>query len=181
MTLPPSLLIRRWLVRQRFGFFLCLLGASLFGSSAHAQKQERGLLDRIDHPDLTMKFDPADKHFGVASAAGNRQAMVKAFSFGKESAIFGGDGAFRTKAFGAKNNDALTKSFDAKTSTLSQRNSFAQADKGFGTKSMDVRDAPSARTKPRPVLASTSRRRGVTSGTANARTPSTTFIRTTKI
>ena len=110
----------------------------------HAQKQESGLLDRINHPDLTMKFDPADKHFGVSSAVGDRQATVKAFSFGKQSSVFGGDGTFRTKSFSAKSGDGIIKSYDAKTSSLSQHNSFAQADKGFGTKSMDVREAPAA-------------------------------------
>ena len=113
-------------------------------SSAQAQKQESGLLDRIDHPDLTMKFDPADRHFGVISAVGNRQATVKAYSFGKQGSVFGGDGTFRTKAFSARSGDGMIKTYDAKTSSVSQHNSFAQADKGLGTKSMDVREAPAA-------------------------------------
>ena len=114
----------------------------MFGTTARAQKQERGLMDRLDHPDLTMKFDASDKHFGVSSAMGNRQATVKAFSFGKQSSVFGGDGKFRTKSFSSKSGESLIKTFDAKTSALSQHNSFAQGDKAFGTKAMDVREAP---------------------------------------
>lgn len=99
-------------------------------------------MDRLDHPDLTMKFDASDKHFGVSSAMGNRQATVKAFNLGKQSSVFGGDGTFRTKEFRSKNSEGLLKTFDAKTSVLSQHNSFAQGDKAFDTKAMEVREAP---------------------------------------
>ena len=122
-----------------------LLASSLwFSSAARAQNQENGLLDRIDHPDRTLRFDPADKKFGVSAVVGDKQAQVKSFSFGKQSAIYGGDGAFRTKAFSSKDSGFKTEAYAAKASALSQRNSFAQADKGFGTKPMDVREAPAA-------------------------------------
>ena len=118
--------------------------ASLFTSKAWAQQQESELLNRLEHPDRTLKFEPADKAFSVSSAVGGKQAQVKGFSFGKQSATFGGEGAFRTEAFTAKNDVLRTNGYDTKTSALSQRNSFAQADREFGTKTMDVREAPSA-------------------------------------
>ena len=69
---------------------------------------------------------------------------MKAFSFGNQAATYSGNGEFRSKAFTPKNGGFRTDSYDAKTSALSKRNSFAQADKDFGTKAMDVRVAPAA-------------------------------------
>ena len=137
--------------RRRSSFFQFLAGLAVsitsficFSPTVHAQNQEGGLLDRIDHPDRALKFDPADKKFGVSAAVGDKQAQVKSFSFGKQSAVYGGDGAFRSKTFNPKDSGLKIESYNSRASTLSQRNSFAQADKGFNTKSMDVREAPAA-------------------------------------
>ena len=141
MTAPLS--VYRFLASPQAILGCCLLGVLLMLSTARAQKQESGM-DRILQPDRTQKFDPADKAFNISSAVGNKQASVKAFSYGSGSATYKGNGTFHSKAFTPKNGGFRTEGYDAKTSALSQHNSFAQADKGYGTKAMDVREAPAA-------------------------------------
>ena len=115
--------------------------------SVRAQKQEAGILVKVkaggSANSESFAFDGANKAFSTSAAIGSKQAQVKAFSFGGHSSVFGGDGTFRSKTFdNPKSGGFRTDGYGVKTSELSKRNSFAQADKGFGTKAMDVRDAP---------------------------------------
>ncbi len=143
--MTPRLLFQRCLP----GLGACLLWALAAAPSAHAQKQEDGILSKVKQGGSANResfaFADADKNFGTASAAGSRQARVKSYNFGGKSSIFGGDGTFRTKGFSnPKDGGYRTDGYATKASALSQRNSFAQSDRTFGTKSMDVREAPSA-------------------------------------
>ncbi len=120
---------------------------ALAPSSALAQKQEEGILTKVkaggSGNSESFQFSDAGKSFGTVSAAGGKQAQLKAYSFQGKSSVFGADGAFRTKNFeNNKPGGFRTEAYATKASAISQRNSFAQSDKEFGTKSMDVRDAP---------------------------------------
>ena len=117
----------------------CVVAAGLsFVASAHAQKQEGGLLDRIDHPDRTLAYSPADKQFGTASAAGNRQATVHAFAFSHGATLRSGDGVFRTHGYGGKD-EFRTQDYSTRVSPASSQG-FSQTDKTFGTKSVEGKE-----------------------------------------
>lgn len=125
-----------------------LLWAFVFLPTVRAQKQEEGILVKVkaggSGNSEAFAFDGANKAFNTSAAVGNKQAQVKAFTFGGRSSVYGGgDGTFRSKTFdNPKAGGFRTDGYGVKNSELSKHNSFAQADKGFGTKSMDVRDAP---------------------------------------
>ena len=116
------------------------LCASTFGaiSSARAQQQESGFLDRINNPDRTLHYSPADKQFAVASSAANKQAVVRPFAFSRPATLRAGDGAFGTKAYDAQN-AFRTKDF-ATHADPGVGKSFAQTDKLFSTKGFDVHE-----------------------------------------
>lgn len=106
-------------------------------ASARAQQQEGGVMDRILHPDRTLAFEGADKQFATSASFGGKQATVKTFAFSKTANLKGGDGSFNTKAFAQKDR-FQTKDFTYRTTATTKN--FAQTDKTFGTKTMDVKE-----------------------------------------
>lgn len=131
------------------GAILLLLAFAAAVPAARAQKQEEGTLARVkmDRPANSQAFEfaGAGKTFGTASAVGSKQAQVKSFAFGGKSSVLAGDGAFHAKSFNNPKAESFrTESYLTKTSQVSQRNSFAQADRAFDTKSVGVREAPAA-------------------------------------
>lgn len=140
----PRFFLVRWL-----GGCLSLAVALSFIPALQAQKQDGGTLARVnaDRPanSQSYTFAAADKSFGVASAVGSKQATVKSFALGSKVSIYGGDGSFHSKAFtNPKGEGFRTAAFSAKSAQISQRNSFAQGDREFGVKTMNVREAPAA-------------------------------------
>lgn len=119
-------------------FFAAALLA--FGvSAAHAQKQEQTMLDRIKNPDMTLKFDPADKQFSAGSAISNKTAAGKPFAFSKSAYVRDG---FHTEGFsGAKSFG--TKDYASKEASIARR-TFGQAAHPYGTRDFTVRDAMEA-------------------------------------
>jgi len=108
-------------------------------SSAAAQQQERGLLDRLEHPDRTLHYSPSDKQFSTSSTVSGKQASVRPFLFGQSTAVLrGGDGTFSTRAFHGKDG-YRTDAFAAHAVTAAGQG-FGQTNKTFATKTMDVRE-----------------------------------------
>ena len=108
-------------------------------SSAVAQQQEHGLLDRLEHPDRTLHYSPSDKQFSTSSAVGGKEAAVRPFLFGRSAAALrAGDGAFSTHAFHGK--DGYHADAFATHAAPAAGQGFVQTNKTFGTKTMDVRE-----------------------------------------
>jgi hypothetical protein len=116
-----------------------------FGPIAlHAQTQERGTLDRILHPDRSLKYDDADRKFDAPAAEVGKQAAVHPFLFG-HGAAFKGDGVFQTRAFGSKSfrtgkfatKPAFTKEYDENGKLFAVRALAVNEDRDAG-KTMDT-------------------------------------------
>ena len=142
--IPVSPLLARLVYcAHRATWLLCALLA-LAASHVDAQTQE-ARIDQILHADRDRTSSFAGKTFSPHAADGGKQAQVKPFAFGGQSSVLRGDGQFRAKGFANPKADGFhTENYLAKASTVSQHNSFAQSDKAFGTKSMDVRESPAA-------------------------------------
>ena len=133
------------------GAVWCVAAFGVWGiSSARAQQQESGLLDRIDHPDRTMKNSMADKSFSTSSSVSGKQAAVHPFIFGHASTFNAGDGAFNTRAFHGKDG-YHTESYGTRVAATGKEG-FAQTNKSFGTKTADVHEDRAAN-KAAPVQA----------------------------
>ena len=109
-----------------------------FATAACAQQQESGFLDRLDHPDRTLHYSPADKPFEVSSSVTGHEAAVRPFAFSRPATLRAGDGVFSTHAFTGKDS-FRTKEFATRTATTTGHG-FAQTDKSFSTKGFDVRE-----------------------------------------
>ncbi len=147
---PPSQITRRlravWL-----GMLLGVAACGAWGvSSARAQQQESGLLDRIDHPDRTMKNSMADKQFSTSSSVSGKQASIRPFIFGHASTFNAGDGTFNTRAFHGREG-YRTESYGTRVAATG-KDGFAQTNKSFGTKTADVHEDRAAN-KAAPVQA----------------------------
>ena len=146
----PFLFTRRrraiWL-----GATLCVAACGSWGvSSARAQQQESGLLDRIEHPDRTLKNSMADKQFSTSSSVSGKQAEVRPFIFGRSSTFRTGDGTYNTRPFRGKNS-FRTDAYATHTAATGNQG-FSQTNKSFDTKSVDVH-ADRAANKAAPVQA----------------------------
>ncbi len=98
------------------------------------------MLDRINNPDLTLKFDPAEKQFSAGGAINNKTANTKTFAFSKSAYVRDG---FRTQKFtGGK--DFGTKEYTGSKDAAIAKRTFAQADHPYGTRDFTVRDAMEA-------------------------------------
>lgn len=95
------------------------------------------MLDRINNPDLTLKFDPAERQFSAGGAINDKTAAVKTFAFSKSANVREG---FRTQKFsGAKSFG--TKDYAGSRDAAIAKRRFAQADRPYGTRDFTVRDA----------------------------------------
>jgi hypothetical protein len=102
-------------------FAAVLLAGAACPGALRAQTQEAGTLDRILHPDRTLKYEDADHKFDAPAAIGGKQATVRPFLFSHSASLKAGDGVFHTKDFNSKSfhtNDfatkaAATKEYDA--------------------------------------------------------------------
>lgn len=110
--------------------------------------QERGLMERINRPDMTLAFHPADKRFGGSSGAGlgQKTATTRSFVFRNRAALktynakdFAGSRGFGTDNFSGRDRAAAV-------------NAAAGADRAFGTRDVAVNEARDAR-KALPVRA----------------------------
>ena len=108
-------------------------------STASAQKQEPGLLDRINNPDRTLAFPLTDKSFNKTTSFKNKEAYVKPYL--AKGANLAGDGSFQTRGFVSSAYKA--KAFDVRDGAVGQK-SFGQNNKLFDTASYDVRTARDA-------------------------------------
>ena len=134
--LPVS--ARSWRATVLAAAWFILVGGVLGASSARAQQQERGFLERLDHPDRTLHYGGADKAFGASSSFAGKQATVHSFTF-KGGGVYGaGDGTFRTRGYNGADR-FRTQSYDTKPAGVAGRE-FNQKDKAFGTKTMDVKE-----------------------------------------
>ena len=119
--------------------FAILAGSMWIVSSATAQQQEHGLLDRLEHPDRTLHYSPSDKQFSTSSTVNGKQATVRPFLFGQSTAaLHAGDGAFSTRAFHGK--DGYRTDAFATRATPTATQGFGQTNKTFATKTMDVHE-----------------------------------------
>ncbi len=134
----PSFITRR-LRALLLGVALCFAACASWGvSSACAQQQESGLLDRIEHPDRTLKNDMADKQFSTSSSVSGKQAAVRPFIFGGSSTFHTGDGTYNTRPF--HNKDGFrTEAYTTRTATTGKEG-FSQKNKSFDTKAADVHE-----------------------------------------
>ena len=112
-----------------------------------AQTQEGGTLDRILHPDRTLRYEDADHKFDAPAALGNKTASVRPFLFSHPADLKTGDGVFRTRNFDSKGyktdafstKPALTKEYDAKTKTYAVRAMPVNEDRAAG-KTMETHE-----------------------------------------
>lgn len=95
------------------------------------------MLDRINNPDLTLKFDPAEKQFSAGGAINDKTAAVKAFAFSKSANVREG---FRTQKFSGAKSFGTKDYAGSKDAAIAKRR-FAQADRPYGTRDFTVRDA----------------------------------------
>ena len=107
-------------------------------SAARAQQQESGFLDRLDHPDRTLHYSPSDKTFTAPSNVTGKPVPIRTFAFGHAANVGAGNGVFQTRSF---NGDGKfhTQDYTTRNATASGKG-FAQTDKGYATKSMDVKE-----------------------------------------
>ena len=118
---------------------LCVAACGSWGvSSARAQQQESGLLDRIEHPDRTLKNSMADKQFSTSSSVSGKQAAVRPFIFGRSSTFHTGDGTYNTRPFRGKDN-FRTEAFTTHAASAGNQG-FSQTNKSFDTKTVDVHE-----------------------------------------
>ncbi len=108
---------------------------------AKAQGQESGLLDRIGHPDRTLAFPLTNKNFGKTATFKDKAASTRSFALGKSANLAGG-GVFRTHSF--ESAAYKPKDFAFKEGASPGAMTFAQMNKLFDTRSVDVRDARDA-------------------------------------
>lgn len=95
------------------------------------------MLDRINNPDLTLKFDPADKQFSAGGAINNKTAAVKPFAFSKSATVREG---FRTEKFSGARSFGTKDYAGSKDAAIAKR-TFGQAERPYGTRDFTVRDA----------------------------------------
>lgn len=95
------------------------------------------MLDRINNPDLTLKFDPAEKQFSAGGAINNKTATVKPFAFSKSAYVRDG---FHTEKFSGAKSFGTKEYAGSKDAAIGKR-TFGQADHPYGTRDFTVRDA----------------------------------------
>jgi hypothetical protein len=126
-------------------FAALLLALLTCAGALHAQVQEGGTMDRILHPDRTLKYSDADHKFDAPAAAGSKQAIVRPYPFSHPAAVKAGDGVFRTRDFNSKSyrtrdfatKPAATKDFDKTGKTYAVRAVAVNEDRAAG-KTMDT-------------------------------------------
>jgi hypothetical protein len=115
--------------------------------SAHAQQQERKLLDRITKPDRTITYDFRKSSYsgGKASSVPKDAGIGKQFSF--EQHVIAKP--FGAKSFGGEKTAWFGKfNFTTKSAPTKGKFDVANADKNFDTKTKAVSAAPeSSKTK----------------------------------
>jgi hypothetical protein len=124
---------------------LLLLAAVCGAGTLQAQTQESGTLDRIVHPDRTLKYDDADRKFDAPAAEVGKQAAVHPFLFSHSATLKAGDGVFQThefssKGFGTKDfatKPAFTKEYDVNGKLFAVRAVPVNEDRAAG-KTMDT-------------------------------------------
>ena len=81
---------------------VCLLLLPIF--HAHAQQQERKLVDRIMQPDMTLENDAQKKTFTADRTSVNKKARVSTFNFQQKSRTkqYGGTRDFSAQQFNAQ-------------------------------------------------------------------------------
>lgn len=129
------------------GFFVfVVMGA---GSVRAQQPQERGMMERIQRPDMSLSFSPADKRFGGSAGAGigEKTATTRPFLFGKRAELksyrakdFAGSRGFRSNTFAGRDRVAAVNT------------PAAGLNRAFSTRDVNVGEARDAR-KALPVRA----------------------------
>jgi hypothetical protein len=113
-----------------------VLLALLAGAGAlHAQTQEGGTLDRILHPDRTLKYEDADHKFDAPAAVGSKQASVRPFLFSHPANLKTGDGVFQTHKFDSKS--YRTGAFATKAAATKE---YDKTGKTYAVKAMAVNE-----------------------------------------
>jgi hypothetical protein len=131
---------------------IVLLALVVCAGALQAQVQEAGTMDRILHPDRTLKYSDMDRKFDAPAAAGNKQAAVRPFPFSHPASVKAGDGVFRTSKFDSKNYQtkdfatkpaAVTKEYDKTTKTYAVKAVPVNEDRA-ANKIMDTHEFASA-------------------------------------
>ncbi len=137
------------MLRSPLAALVVLAFPFLGAGSALAQQQERGMMERIQHPDMTLAFHPADKRFGgnQGSARQDRRAAVKPFPLGRSATVR----AYRAKDFAGSRNFAAA-TFTGRDRVAAVNNPAAGANRAFATRDVAVGEARDAR-KELPVRA----------------------------
>jgi hypothetical protein len=123
---------------------------TLCAGAAYGQKQEkvmndrldnRSFRERIDRPDLSLTSGFADRQFNPGGGSKtDKKAVVREFPFAQSAYLREG---YRTNNFGG-NKDFRTKGFAGSKEAAAAQKGFAQTDRSYTTKTMDVRDAREA-------------------------------------
>ncbi len=136
-----SALRRQSLPTRGCAFAAVLL--ALIGSAAavQAQEQESVAMQRMLHPDQTLKFNDADRKFDGSAAVGSKQAVVRPFLFSHPASTKAGDGTFRTHDFGVADVKGYhTADFTTKPSAFAGRDEYDQNGKLFAVRAVAVND-----------------------------------------
>ena len=120
-------------------FVTCCCLVIGFGSVAHAQEQERKLIDRLLKPDMALQNSIEQKQFTVRGTTTTKQAHTKAFYVPErrpEKSFFG-------RMFGTKAFDTKRSRYQDAQANLSTRTQIAKADVPYQTAA--YRDLATAR------------------------------------
>ena len=99
-------------------------------------------MSEILNPDRNKASDLGSKAFISSASVGGKQADTRTFAFGRSAAFGGRDGKFQTRSF--TDHDKFRTGDYATKADRAGGNSFAAADRGFGTKAVPVEEAPAA-------------------------------------
>ena len=108
--------------------------------AAYSQKQETGLLDRVNNPDRSLAFPLSDKSFNRTATFKNKEAYTKPYT--AKGATVAGDSSFQTRGFVSSAYNS--KAFNLRDGAAAGQKSFGQNNKLFNTDSYDVRAARDA-------------------------------------
>ncbi len=128
----------------RFACLLALATATVGGGAAslRAQKQERGMMERIQHPDMSLAFHPANKRFGGragGSGIGEKSATTRPFLFGRSATLK----SYRARGFAGSRGFA-SNTFAGRDRMAAVNTPAAGADRAFSTRDVAVREARDA-------------------------------------
>ena len=114
------------------------------GETLRAQEQEPGvtsrMMNRWDHPDLTLRYEDADRKYSAPASVGGKQAAVRPFPFVHAASSGGGDGVFRTRNFDPSAKGYQTAGFASKTAAVAGHAGYSGTDKTYAVRAVAVHE-----------------------------------------